>query len=192
MGRTKNPKPAARPSDLAALRARFWDRAPQCEGVLAALEAYIEEFWNRVAADASIELEDFLLDLAERIRSGDADVRERLLAARLVTREVERLVSAKQAARRVRAIAEFVTLRTTALRTIIENGKAKAIRQNQKAAVADAAEHFRCSRRTVFNALKAAREAVPAEMAAPLAPAAERLRLLAERLLAAQRVQRRR
>lgn len=148
-------------SDVVAV----WRRIPKGDGLTLNLDKHVDEFWDRAARGGSIALEEFLFDLAARIRSGQADARERLLAARLIERQRgNRLPAGEQAARRARAIAEFVTHLTT------------IGRQKQEAAIATAAERFHCSRRTIFDALKVARETVSAEMADVFAPPVQRRR----------------
>ena len=59
-----------------------WRRTPQAEGLRTNLDRQIEQFWTLAARDPSIKLERFLVELASRIRKGEADARERMLAAR--------------------------------------------------------------------------------------------------------------
>jgi len=44
--------------------------------------AHRAQFWTLAARDPSIKLVRFLVELASRIRKGEADARERMLAAR--------------------------------------------------------------------------------------------------------------
>ncbi len=161
MPRNNNAKRVTRPSAALAV----WAGAPKAEGLTIDLDIHVEEFWDRAATDTSKHLEDFLFELAGRIRNGHADVRERLLAARLIERQWHRpLPAGEHAARQGRAIAEFVTLLT-----VVKGEK-------QEAAVAAAEKKFGCSRRTIFTALKAAREAASADMADVFARPVQRRR----------------
>ena len=61
---------------LSSAALAHWRRAPQAEGLRINLDRHIEP------RDPSIKLERFLVELASRIRKGEADARERMLAAR--------------------------------------------------------------------------------------------------------------
>jgi len=140
----RNAKRVTRPSVALAV----WARAPKAEGLTLDLDKHIDEFWSRAATDTSKRLEDFLFELAGRIRNGHADVREQLLVARLIERQCQRPLPAdERAARRAHTIAVFVTHLTTI-------GEVKL-----EAAIETAVKQFGCSRRTIFNALKAAASA---------------------------------
>jgi len=67
---------------LSSAALAHWRRAPQAEGLRINLDRQIEQFWTLAARDPSIKLERFLVELASRIRKGEADARERMLAAR--------------------------------------------------------------------------------------------------------------
>ena len=68
---------------LSSAALAHWRRAaPQAEGLRINLDWQIEQFWTLAARDPSIKLERFLVELASRIRKGEADARERMLAAR--------------------------------------------------------------------------------------------------------------
>jgi hypothetical protein len=142
------------PRDNSAALA-LWRRAPKAEGLTVELDKHIDEFWRAAGKDASIHLEDFLRELAARIRNGHADIRERMLAARLIERQCKRPLPRKEkSVRRARAIADFVALRAARMeghRIAFDVGR-------QEAAIVDAMKQFKCSRRTVFNALTMARK----------------------------------
>ena len=82
-----------------------------------------------------------MVELASRIRTGAADARERMLAARLIERQCTRpLPVGERKARRDYAIVRYISM--------IRNGNKKL-----ESAVAAAEQKFGCSRRTIFSAL---------------------------------------
>jgi hypothetical protein len=120
-----------------------WRRAPKAEGLTINLDRQIEQFWTLAARDPSIKLERFLVELASRIRTGAADARERMLAARLIERQCTRpLPVGERKARRDYAIVRYIS------DFMIRNGNEKL-----ESVVAAAEQKFGCSRRTIFSAL---------------------------------------
>jgi hypothetical protein len=132
---------------LSSAALAHWRRAPKAEGLTINLDRHIEQFWTLAARDSSIKLERFLGELASRVRKGEADARERMLAARLIERQCARpLPVGERKARRDYAIVGYIS------DFMIRNGNEKL-----KSAIAAAEQKFGCSRRTIFSALNGAR-----------------------------------
>jgi hypothetical protein len=146
----------------------LWRRAPAAEGLTVDLDGHIDKFWNAAGKDPSKQLEEFLRDLAASIRKGDADIKERMLAARLIERQCERTVPRdEKAARRAHAIADFVSsfLIKAGYEQRQQAGRRLSHGPKLEMAVHAAMDQFDCSRRTVFDALRTVeKEATPMMM----------------------------